>query len=1606
MSMKTNCTNACLGFIATIFTVFAIPSFGQLNAKFTSNIQSGCTPLIVSFQDQSTGNPTSWKWTLGNGSYSTNQNPVTTYFNPGVYTVKLVVQNSSGADSVIAASYITVYANPQVTFSGSPTQGCFPLDVNFTNTSKAGSGTITDYLWDFGDGNISTDIKAEHIYTTPGTFDVTLKVTNSYGCTNALTNSDMVTINDGVNADFSLTSLDVCTTPATAIFRNNSEGSGSIDYLWNFGDGQTSTLFSPSHKYNNSGTFHVLLTAQSAGGCTDTATMDVVIAIPTSSFKNTDATCSNQSIFFTNTSVPAPVSSTWYFGDGTKSTELNPEKIYTKTGTYTVKLVNTFSSACSDSITKTITIASGPSVSFKADDTVKCVAPLNVNFTNTTTGNAVQYIWDFGDGNTSQAENPAHVYTKSGTFTVTLTAISSSGCQNVFRKVDYINILPIKITQILNLPDSGCIPLAVKPEVQLNIITPIRKYTWDFGDGETSGLATPVYTYNKEGIYTVKVTIETVDGCTDTYILNNAVLIGHKPKADFTSLFDTVCANATIFFTNTSTNGPITFLQWDNNAIQDSASGQIHYENPSDTGYHTVRLIAFNYGCTDTLLKTKAFYALPPIARMLVTLNCTNKTLVNFTDTSIVDKIHKWDFGDGITDIIKNPTHVYASPGVYTINLYTQTGVCMDTATKTIHVINEQGQLSLPGKLFCRGNNFIADITGINLTNIRNTKWDFGDGTIITLNGATKATHAYLLTGRFKITATITDLNNCQYMYSTPDSVTVFGPLSNFISLKPGACQGGTVTFTDKSETDGLHSIIKWSWDYGDKVNHDYNNLTTFSHTYPDTGYYSIRLTVTDSYGCSDSARRSSYVYISHPDALFLISDSIACPGKSVSFQNNSTGSNLQYVWYFGDGAQSNQKNPSYNYKNPGIFFPALSVTDINGCKDSVASKPIRVSTPAAKFNMSDSFSSCPPLQVNFSNNSTDYSSFSWNFGDGSTSLLDTPVHLYTYPGVYPVKLITKGYGSCADTLIKNITIKGPTGTLTYDSLPQCYPAYVKFSATASHTQSYTWDFSDGNAIITQNNQTSHTYDTGFFIPKLILTDSLGCKVAIVGADTVKVYNVTANAILSDDEGCDSVSVKFTDASQSQDVITHHIWYFGDADSADVKQVTHTYTTIGNFNAKLIAVTKLGCRDTLDITAPVVVHASPDVKIYGDTIACATATVNFTGTNNIKDTSQIQWNWNFGNGLSSTGQNVSTSFNAGGNYNVSLIGINKAGCADTSLQKIKINPAPAVSAGPDITVCQNSFYQLSASGAIKYLWQGVGLSCTNCASPNTKVDSVATYIVTGSDAIGCKASDTITLKAITPLLLSVSGRDTLCVGEKTQFFASGAKTYQWSPAYYLDNDKSPNPVFTAAKDTSIVYKVIGYGQQNCFSDTGYVAVKTYPVPHMNFQTGEIVLSVGSSVRLVSNSSPDITQWQWQPATGLDNAGSANPVASPKQTITYSCIASNGGGCVARDEVTIRVICKNTNVFIPNTFSPNNDGMNEMFYPRGTGLFTVKSFRIFNRWGQLIFEKYNMLPNSSADGWNGTFNGKMLQPDVYVYMMEIVCENGMNIPVKGNVTLLR
>jgi PKD repeat protein len=201
--------------------------FAQVTANFTSNVTSGCSPVVVSFNSTtSTGTITSWLWDLGNGNTSTVQNPTDIYSIPGTYTVTLTVTGVGGSDTRMMVNYITVFQRPDVIIGASPQSGCVPLGVQFTNNSIAYPGPFTSLIWDFGDGNTSNSANPPHTYSVPGTYNVLLSTIDNNGC--AATNSVPTTINVStpINANFSFGLVGSCGAPVTANFTDISTGTG------------------------------------------------------------------------------------------------------------------------------------------------------------------------------------------------------------------------------------------------------------------------------------------------------------------------------------------------------------------------------------------------------------------------------------------------------------------------------------------------------------------------------------------------------------------------------------------------------------------------------------------------------------------------------------------------------------------------------------------------------------------------------------------------------------------------------------------------------------------------------------------------------------------------------------------------------------------------------------------------------------------------------------------------------------------------------------------------------------------------------------------------------------------------------------------------------------------------------------------------------------------------------------------------------------------------------------------------------------------------------------------------------------------------------------
>jgi PGF-pre-PGF domain-containing protein len=400
-------------------------------ASFTTTPTSGNAPLTVTFADASTGSPTAWAWSFGDGGTSAVQSPTYTYSVAGTYTPSLTVSNAYGSNTLVSSTPITVSSTTPIVadFSSNIVLGKVPLSVQFTDTSTGGP---TTWSWDFGDGTNSTLQSPTHTYQAIGTYTVTLRAGVGTSLSTA-TKTNYITVGNGLQAAFSA-SPGQGVAPLTVQFTDASIGTPTA-WLWDFGDGTTSTLQSPGHTYSLVGNYSVRLTASS--GTDSNTSSPVLINVASTVFSGTSVVDFNSNITSGNTPLTVqfydlctwnPEAWEWDFNsDGVvDSNEKNPVCVFLNPGTYTVTMKAGNSTAWGN-ITKSnyITVGEGLKAGFTASPTSGDV-PLTVQFNDTSTGSVSSWLWDFGDGNTSTSQNSSHTYYASGTYSVTLNASNAT----------------------------------------------------------------------------------------------------------------------------------------------------------------------------------------------------------------------------------------------------------------------------------------------------------------------------------------------------------------------------------------------------------------------------------------------------------------------------------------------------------------------------------------------------------------------------------------------------------------------------------------------------------------------------------------------------------------------------------------------------------------------------------------------------------------------------------------------------------------------------------------------------------------------------------------------------------------------------------------------------------------------------------------------------------------------------------------------------------------------------------------------------------------------------------------------------------------------------
>lgn len=1575
----------------------------QLAANFSATPLSGCAPLVVNFTDNSTGNPTSWNWDLGNGTLSSLQNPSTTYINPGTYTVTLTASNASGTNTIAKTAFITVYDKPRVSFTVNDSSNCIPFTSRFSDLSTTSFGTITAWEWDFDDGTRSNEQNPSHSFTQTRNYNVSLKATNDAGCFNILNKLAYIKAADSLKASFGFSQPVQCKPPETISFTNTTLGPGTLSYSWDFGDNTSSTVSNPAHVYITGGTFSIKLVASNTIGCSDTLYLRDTLTIKNNQtiIESPDTACINKMMSFTNASVPAALATRWVFDDGTSGFGATLSKTWNTAGRHSVTLVSNYGS-CSDSVTKNITILEPPVADFVANDSQFCLSPATVNFRDNSLG-ALYWNWSFGDGDSANTKNPSHIYTADGEYDVRLTVTNAPGCTNTATKYRFVRITTPSV-DFDKREGGGCIPYTFRPYPAITSLDSVVSYLWDFGNGHTSTLRYPTEIYTDTGIYKVKLSIVTQSGCRSSVEIDSAVQTGTPPTVDFTFSASQVCPRTDINFTSLA--APATRWQW-----KFGDGGSSTDEDPAyqylDSSVYSVQLIAWNKGCSDSIKKNSIITVLPGAARFRPVFNCSNKKEVYFKDSSDAAQSWSWNFGDGNTATVQNPTHSFANYQSYTVSLTTNNnGQCPNTDTITIKIINDTADFAAVKNTGCKGASFSFYNTIAHKDNIAQYIWDFGDGSTDSTSMPDTITHVYENGGTYTVRLKTIDINGCSSTKARTNYIIVAAPRAAFGLNSPGGCTNKTVQFVDSS----AGNIVQWYWNFGDNQTSFFTSAppSLIPHTYTSTGQYFPSLTITDSTGCTDSVMLALPVSISQPVADFTSPNFITCINDRVQFQSNSIGENLSYTWDFGDNTFATGASPIKQYAADGDYTPKLIVTDTFGCTDSVTKQGyIQVRTVNASFTTNDTIGLCIPYHAEFINNSTNANSYIWDFGDGGYSSTPNPNYYYSSAGTFFAKLTARRSNTCYSTDSIRIRINAPSGVLRYQPQNGCAPLQVNFSVTTNDKVSFIWDFNDGTSYISNDSSVNYTYYLpGNFVPRVVLKDSLGCSVPLYSEDTIRLYNTSVNFTAPDPIVCFGESVRFTDSSFSGSPVISRRWDFGDGVSSTEVNPLHQYSTPGNYTVKLTVTTRYGCQDSLVRNNYIKVYNKPDISISGnDPAYCGAATIYFTGSQLNAGNGNITWNWNFGNGNTSAVQNPpAQQFSDTGTYTVQLTASYNEGCADTATTNITIKPVPAIAAGNDTIICAGTPLQLHAGGSGVYTWQPAAfLSCVTCNDPVVTTQNDMYVYLSGRNNEGCEKMDSIFIKVKKPFAISRGNDTAICEGRPAAFNISGAEKYVWTPSEGLSNAFIGNPV--ASPTVTTTYKVVASDDHNCFKDSAEITVKVFQQPFVN-AGDDIILNTANPVTLAPVYSGDITSYTWSPVVELSCYDCPNPIVSPKKNTTYKIEVSNAGGCKASDEITIFVKCDASSISIPTAFSPNNDGRNDKFGPLGTGNIMISSFKVFNRFGQLIFLNGNFRLDDKSGGWDGKFKGVDQPAGNYVYSIEFVCANNDVSVMNGSIMLVR
>ncbi len=1404
---------------------------------------------------------------------------------------------------------------------------------------------------------------------------------------------------------------------------------GAASFYWDFDNGATSTLSNPVNTYIQPGNYTVSFRPTPDDPVTGTIAIVVYEKPNLQIASDTTSGCRPLLVNFSDqTELPTGISITdyeWVFGDGGISNGTStPAHLYTTSGNFTVSLaVETNLPSCN--VTKIfpdlIQVTSVNNVGFITipNPARACEPPLNVTFLSFTSSNGLTFDWDFGNGNTFTGVNPPQqLYTTDGEFPVTLTARDTNGCFNTAMQTVDIG----KLTASFEIPDTVCI----RDSIFITNTSDPGTYFWEFSEGasiNTTSVEHPALIFTQAGWVDIHLTVMPPDSICpgDTTI----TVYVDEADASFTAAPNYSCSNPLIVnYTPLSTlTSEWLWLFHDLNfSTEQFPTDTLAYEDLSEYGekgpkHFFTQLIATNpSGCRDTVFRADTIYQ--PNAWFMPDKidGCAPLTVLFADSSSSREPITSWTyvFGDGtsqtLTSYDEPIEHIFTAPGEYDVQLFIENaGGCADTSyTITIEVGAPLPlDFAVDQSEVCPGDEVL--LTSL-LDDPRIDAWHFA-------TEGDRSSHCYLNdklqwaftadTGPQAVTLTVA-YNGCQSTLTKENLIQVKGPIAQ-LDYEMDCSASNDFIFRDSSL-----SATFVQWNFGDGETSTANNPI---HSYEQTGDYTVILTAeNDTSGCPIS-RDTMTIHVRNPQAIFDLPLN-ACKGEVLTLNGaSSIDVNADcwkgYEWFFAKNNRpitTQDTSVFVRFSKPGRDTVSLVVEDINGCKDTLT-QLIDIREIEAAFDASTYFI-CPDVDhpisfTDFTQADTSIASWSWNFGDGDTSNLQNPVHLFEgFSDSYLVTLEVTDALGCKGFAQDTIAIYQPTTTIvTQPIVPNiCLGQTLNISAPdftdAGSFLLFNWDFGNGDQSTTQSNEV--VYDTaGTYQVRLTYEEaSSGCGGTLTRLVNVQSYPEAAfsSSVDSLPVICYPANISFMDQSESDFNLTY-TWDFGNGQSAAGPTPAASFDK-GTFDIRLVASTSYGCRDTA-YSQITLIGPEGNFSIDPNGI-CLGESVTLT----LQDTIDVDaYTWNFGDGQQESDVNpVTHTYDfvpPSGQTVVTLILEGANGACTYAVE----NPLTIAAVNADFQI-ENSLDSIFCSGPLQFNNQSIGgdLFHWNFDNGNTSEElnpaetfSAGTYniqLAIENSTLGCQDTLIKQISVIDNPIINILP-DTLCPGDTIQLRLESPfenATYVWEPANLVEDNNASNPLAFPATTTEFSVTVTnangceGVGNQQIDVITPFSGIPT-----------DTLICEGDTL-LLNLPEDGFHFFSWTPS---------GPPFAPEDDQIYQLQVTDVLGC-REDLFELALTVVGDKFDIPNVFTPNGDAINDIFKvysevdPAREDLMQILDFKVYNRWGNLVYEG-----SGPAAAWDGTYQGVPAPSEVYIYAITIYFPKyGRSFVETGDVTLMR